>query len=218
MQKRRDIHKEKNQTKWTLLGFSENARGGGSRRGHDVKESVLDISRHWRGSRREGQVTRIQLAAVGPVRWGMVSVRDCVATRTGMKGGPGVYRLHNSFHIWMTKHFYFERFILFLRWEGHAQIISICLMNDSFLPRMSGGTRRVNCEFHRAAVQLVKCICQQNYYCHPQINTTPLTLKVNWEALAVTQNELSCWHGDRMLGRPIVFVEEEEHSIRNYRN
>jgi len=55
----------------------------------------------------------------------------------------------------------------------------ICLMQVTFEPQVSGGTGRVNFKSHQVAVQLVKCICQQNYYCHPQISTTSLTLEVN---------------------------------------
>lgn len=89
----------------------------------------------------------------------------------------------------------------------------ICLMQVIFEPSVSGGTGRVNFESHQAAVQLVKCICQQNYYCHPQISTMSLTLEVNCEALAVTQTELSCSCGNQKVTRPIGSAQKVKPSL-----
>lgn len=83
---------------------------------------------------------------------------------------------------------YFEDIYTSCRAKG---LHTICLTQVTCEGLVSSGTRRVNSESHQVAVQLVKCICQQNYYCHPQISAMSLTLQVSREALAVTQTELS---------------------------
>lgn len=97
---------------------------------------------------------------------------------------------------WNDEAIYFGEMYTSWRVKG---LQMICLMQVTFEPLVLGGTGRVNFKSHQAAVQLLKCICQQNYYCHPQISTMSLTLEVNWEALAVTQTELSCSGGNRKV-------------------